>query len=55
MSRLPSLAGDDIVKALLKIGFVDVRQKGNHVYLKHPDDRATVVPVPFVQYLVGYS
>jgi predicted RNA binding protein YcfA (HicA-like mRNA interferase family) len=45
MTRLPSLEGEQIVKALGKVGFQVIRQKGSHVYLKHPDGRATVVPV----------
>jgi predicted RNA binding protein YcfA (HicA-like mRNA interferase family) len=45
MSRLPSLDGEQIVKALGKAGFQVLRRKGSHVYLKHADGRATVVPV----------
>lgn len=45
MTRLPSLTGEQVVKALGKAGFQVLRQKGSHVYLKHPDGRATVVPV----------
>ena len=44
MTRLPSLNGEQIVKALGKAGFQVFRQRGSHVYLKHPDGRATVVP-----------
>ena len=45
MTRLPALTGDRIIKALAKAGFIVDRQRGSHVYLKHPDGRATVVPV----------
>ena len=45
MTRLPSLNGEQIVQALGKAGFQVLRQKGSHIYLKHPDGRATVVPV----------
>jgi predicted RNA binding protein YcfA (HicA-like mRNA interferase family) len=45
MTRLPSLTGDRIVKALGKAGFQVLRQRGSHIYLKHPDGRATVVPM----------
>ncbi len=45
MTRLPSLNGEQVVKALGKAGFQVLRQKGSHIYLKHPDGRATVVPV----------
>lgn len=45
MTRLPSLSGEQIVKALSKAGFEVLRQRGSHIYLKHVDGRATVVPV----------
>ena len=45
MTRLPSLTGEQVVKALGKAGFQVLRQKGSHIYLKHADNRATVVPV----------
>ena len=45
MTRLPSLTGEQVVKALGKAGFQVLRQRGSHVYLKHPDGRATVVAV----------
>jgi len=44
MTRLPSLTGEQVVKALGKAGFQVLRQRGSHVYLKHTDGRATVVP-----------
>jgi predicted RNA binding protein YcfA (HicA-like mRNA interferase family) len=30
---------------LAKIGFIPVRQKGSHVFLRHSDGRRTVVPL----------
>ena len=45
MTKLPALTGEQIIKALAKAGFYMLRQKGSHVYLKHDDGRATVVPV----------
>lgn len=45
MSKLPSLTGKDIISALRKAGFEVVRIKGSHHFLRHPDGRATVVPV----------
>lgn len=44
MTRLPALTGDQIIKALGNAGFQALRQKGSHVFLKHPDGRSTVVP-----------
>jgi len=45
MTKLPSLTGEQVIKALNKAGFQVVRQRGSHKYLKHSDNRATVVPV----------
>jgi Predicted periplasmic or secreted lipoprotein len=43
--KLLALTGKQIVEILKKAGFEEVRQKGSHVFLKHPDGRRTVVPV----------
>jgi predicted RNA binding protein YcfA (HicA-like mRNA interferase family) len=45
MTRYPSLTGKQIITLLKKNGFVAIRQKGSHVFLQHPDGRATVIPV----------
>jgi predicted RNA binding protein YcfA (HicA-like mRNA interferase family) len=45
MTRLPRLNGKQVVTALRRAGLVVVRVKGSHHYMKHPDGRATVVPV----------
>jgi predicted RNA binding protein YcfA (HicA-like mRNA interferase family) len=34
-----------LVSILKKTGFVVERQRGSHIFLKHPDGRATVIPV----------
>lgn len=31
-------------KLLLRMGFKPVRQKGSHVFYRHPDGRTTTVP-----------
>lgn len=45
MSRLPRLTGQEVVRALSEAGFELMRQRGSHMFLRHPDGRATVVPV----------
>jgi predicted RNA binding protein YcfA (HicA-like mRNA interferase family) len=45
MSRLPSLTGKRVVKALQQAGFTVVRQKGSHAFMRHSDGRSTVVPL----------
>ncbi len=37
MSRLPDVSGAELVKALRKVGFSMLRQKGSHVYLERKD------------------
>ncbi len=45
MSRIPRVKGKELVRVLSRAGFVVERQRGSHVFLKHADGRATVVPV----------
>lgn len=45
MPKLPRITADKIIKALKKIGFEEVRQKGSHLRLKHPDNRIVTIPV----------
>ncbi|MGI0480379.1 type II toxin-antitoxin system HicA family toxin [Geminocystis sp. CENA526] len=45
MPKLPSVTANEIIKALKKIGFVEIRQKGSHLRLKHPDNRIVTIPV----------
>ena len=45
MSHLPSLRAREVIRFLKKIGFIEVRQKGSHVFFKHPDGRVTSVPI----------
>lgn len=44
MSKLTIITDKQMVKLLIFLGFVRVRQKGSHVFFAHPDGRATVVP-----------
>ena len=45
MSKLPALTGTALISILKKIGFTIDRQRGSHVFMKHPDGRATVIPI----------
>lgn len=45
MSKLPVISGATCVKALEKIGFSVVRQRGSHIILVREDPR-TMVSVP---------
>ena len=44
MSRLPIVGFRELEKVLLHLGFEAVRQKGSHVFYRHPDGRTTTVP-----------
>jgi predicted RNA binding protein YcfA (HicA-like mRNA interferase family) len=43
--KLMPIAPEKLIRALERAGFEKIRQRGSHVFLKHPDGRATVVPV----------
>jgi predicted RNA binding protein YcfA (HicA-like mRNA interferase family) len=40
-----AIRGKDLIAALRGVGFVVVRVKGSHNFIRHSDGRATVVPV----------
>ena len=45
MPPVPAVNGARVVKALQKKGFTAVRITGSHHVMRHPDGRATTVPV----------
>ena len=45
MSRLPTPTGKQLIAVLKRLAFEEVRVRGSHDYLRHPDGRSTVVPV----------
>jgi predicted RNA binding protein YcfA (HicA-like mRNA interferase family) len=34
-----------LIKILNQLGFIEIRQRGSHKQFRHPDGRATTVPV----------
>ncbi len=42
--KLPLLSGRQVVKALERLGFIEVHRKGSHVKMKHADGRMIVFP-----------
>jgi predicted RNA binding protein YcfA (HicA-like mRNA interferase family) len=44
MSRNPRVTGAELISALGKGGFLIVRIRGSHHFLRHEDGRSTVVP-----------
>ncbi len=45
MPKLSPVNSSKLIKILLKMDFVNIRQKGSHARLEHPDGRKTSVPV----------
>ncbi|MBI5873897.1 MAG: type II toxin-antitoxin system HicA family toxin [Candidatus Omnitrophica bacterium] len=45
MSRLIPLKASEVLRILSRLGFERIRQKGSHIFLRHPDGRSTVVPM----------
>ena len=45
MGKIPVLRSRDVIAILELLGFREVRQRGSHKQFRHPDGRATTVPV----------
>ncbi|MFQ5976024.1 MAG: type II toxin-antitoxin system HicA family toxin [Candidatus Hydrothermarchaeales archaeon] len=43
--KLKPLPPNKVIKTLEKMGFQKVRQKGSHIFMRHPDGRTTLIPV----------
>ena len=44
MSKLQIVDAKTMERLLLLLGFERVRQKGSHVFYRHPDGRTTTIP-----------
>ena len=44
MTRLRVVDAKTMERVLLALGFQTVRQKGSHVFYRHPDGRTTTIP-----------
>ena len=42
--KLPLFSGRQIVKALERLGFIEIHRKGSHIKMKHADGRMIVFP-----------
>ena len=45
MTKLPTVPSGELIRALERGGFEQVRQRGSHVRLRHPDGRVVTVSV----------
>ncbi|WP_106402013.1 type II toxin-antitoxin system HicA family toxin [Actinocorallia populi] len=41
---IPPIPAGAVLKAFAGLGFVQIRQSGSHVRLRHPDGRAVTIP-----------
>jgi len=44
MTRLRVVDAKSMERVLIELGFQAVRQKGSHVFYRHPDGRTTTIP-----------
>jgi len=43
--KLKPLPSRQVIQILEQLGFQKIRQRGSHIFFKHPDGRTTIVPV----------
>jgi len=43
--RLPRIAGDDAARALERVGFQRISQRGSHLKLRSDDGRVVIIPL----------
>ena len=44
MNRVTPLKPTVAIRIIEKLGFRAIRQKGSHIFFRHPDGRSTVIP-----------
>ena len=45
IDAIKPLPARKVVRALENIGFRQIRQKGSHLFMQHPDGRTTLIPI----------
>ena len=43
--KLTPLPAKKVIQILERVGFEKIRQRGSHIFFRHPDGRTTIVPV----------
>lgn len=44
MGKLPQVTAREFTRVAQKLGFKLIRQRGSHMFFRHPDGRVTVIP-----------
>ena len=45
MNKIKPLPAKKVIRALETIGFKQIRQKGSHLFMRHPDGRTTLITI----------
>jgi len=45
IDSIKPLSARKVIRALENIGFRQIRQKGSHLFMWHPDGRTTLIPI----------
>ena len=45
MNKIKPLPAKKVIRARETIGFKQIRQKGGHLFLRHPDGRTTLITI----------
>ena len=45
IDAIKPLPARKVIRALENIGFRQIRQKGSHLFMRHPDGRTTLIPI----------
>jgi predicted RNA binding protein YcfA (HicA-like mRNA interferase family) len=45
IGAIKPLPARKVIRALENIGFRQIRQKGSHLFMRHPDGRTTLIPI----------
>ena len=45
IDAIKPLPARKVIRALENIGFRQIRQKGSHLFMQHPDGRTTLIPI----------
>lgn len=45
MPKLSPISARKLIRILENLGFEEIRQKGSHIRMEHPDGRKTSIPV----------
>lgn len=44
MSKLPVVSGNEVIRALVKVGYYVWGRESSHVHLRHPDKKPLTIP-----------